>query len=58
MINKPPPLNWDYNRDPNIWALKGGGFINHGSTLRVYALGFMVEDLGFMVKGLWPRVWD
>ena len=51
MINKLPPLKWDYNRDPNIWALKGGGIINHGSTLKVYALGFMVEDLGFAVYG-------
>ena len=30
---KPPPLNRDYNRDPNIWALKGGGVLNSGSTL-------------------------
>ena len=22
MINKPPPINGDYNRDPNIQALK------------------------------------
>ena len=33
MITKPPPLNGDYNRDPNIKALKRRGFINHGSTL-------------------------
>ena len=32
-MNKPPPLNRDYNRDPNIKALKTRGFINHGSTL-------------------------
>ena len=32
-MNKPPPLNMDYKRDPNIWALKRRGFINHGSTL-------------------------
>ena len=31
--NKPPPLTRDYDRDPNIWALEGGGFMNHGSTL-------------------------
>ena len=35
MINKPPPLNGDYDRDPNIKALKGRGFINHGSTLLI-----------------------
>ena len=29
----PPLLNRDYHEDPNIWALKGGRFINHGSTL-------------------------
>ena len=33
LINKPPPLNRDYNRDPNIHALKRRGFINQGSTL-------------------------
>ena len=33
MINKPPPLNRDYDRDPNIKALKRRGFLNHGSTL-------------------------
>ena len=33
LINKPPPINRDYNRDPNIKALKRGGVINHGSTL-------------------------
>ena len=33
MINKPPPLNRDYNRDPHIKALKRREFINHGSTL-------------------------
>ena len=33
MINKPPPLNRDYDRDPNIKALKRRGLINHGSTL-------------------------
>ena len=33
MINKPPPLNRDYDKGPNIEALKRRGFINHGSTL-------------------------
>ena len=28
MINKPPPHNRDYNRDPNIKALKRRGFFN------------------------------
>ena len=32
-MNKPPPLNKDYHRDPNSKALKRKGFINHGSTL-------------------------
>ena len=30
---KTRPLNRDYNRGPNIMALKRRGFINHGSTL-------------------------
>ena len=33
MINKPCPLNGGHNTDPNIKALKGKGFINHGPTL-------------------------
>ena len=33
MINKPPPHNRDYNRDPHIKGLKRRGFIHHGSTL-------------------------
>ena len=33
LINRPPPLNRDCNRDPYIKALKRRGFINHGSTL-------------------------
>ena len=33
MINKPPPLDRDYNRDPNTKALKRRGFMNHGSTV-------------------------
>ena len=31
-IDKPPPRNRDYSRDPNIKALKRRGFNNHGST--------------------------
>ena len=33
MINEPPPLNRDYDRDPNIKSLKRRGFIKQGSTL-------------------------
>ena len=33
MINEPPPLNGDYNKDPNINALKRKGFINQRSAL-------------------------
>ena len=33
MINKPPPLNRDYSRNPYIKPLKRRGYINHGSTL-------------------------
>ena len=35
VINEPPPFNRDYNRDPNIQALKRRGFVHHGSTLSV-----------------------
>ena len=34
LINKPPPLNRDDNRDPDIKALKRSGVIDHGSPLR------------------------
>ena len=33
VINKPPPLSRDDNRDPNIKDLKRRGFINCGFTL-------------------------
>ena len=33
LMNKPPPQNREYNRDPNVKALKRRGCINHGSTL-------------------------
>ena len=33
LINKPPPQNRDYNRVPNIKALRSRESINHGSTL-------------------------
>ena len=45
MINKTPPLNRDYNRDPNMKALKRRGFINHGSTLSG------LQGLGSVVLG-------
>ena len=35
LINKPPPLNGDYNKDPNIKALTRRGCINYGPTLPV-----------------------
>ena len=35
MINETPPLNRDYNRYPNIKALKRRGLINHESTLEL-----------------------
>ena len=38
MIHNPPPLNGDYNKDPNMKALKRRGFINHGSTFSKPAL--------------------
>ena len=33
LINKPPTLNRDYDRDPNIEARKRKGAINQGSPL-------------------------
>ena len=45
-MNEPPPLNGDYNRDPNIKALKRRRLTNHGSTLglEVYRLkGFLAK---------------
>ena len=33
LINKPPPLYSDLNRDPKIEALKRRWFVNHGSRL-------------------------
>ena len=61
LINKPPPSNRDYNRNPNIKALRKRGFINHGSTLLLpgsgdwglIAHGF--QDLGWPVAGLSAR---
>ena len=35
-MNKPPLLNRDCNRDPNIQALKRRGFINHGSAFCIW----------------------
>ena len=34
VITKPPPLNRDHNRDPNVKALKRKEFINPGSPLQ------------------------
>ena len=51
MINKPPPLNRDYSRDPNIKALKKRGFINHESTLRAYSFKFRLWGAGVEVWG-------
>ena len=55
MINKPPPLKRDYNRDPYIKALKRRGFINHGSTLvRTigWSLGVPGSELGICEPGI------
>ena len=38
MINRPPPLNRDYNRDPNSRAIRGRGFINHGFALTLFVV--------------------
>ena len=41
-INKSPPLNGDYNRDPNISALKRKGVVNHWAT--VYPQAFLAAN--------------
>ena len=41
-MNKPPPLDRDYNRDPNIKALKKRRFMNHGSALLLLPAFFEV----------------
>ena len=56
MIHKPPPLNRDYTRGPNVWALKRRGFINQGSTL-VYAKPY--SSIFYLLKGDYsPSLWD
>ena len=59
LISKPPPLNREHNRDPNIKALKRRGFINHGSTLGciflILRIRCRVVGLGFSGGGWrWP----
>ena len=51
LINKPPPPNRDYIRDPNIKALKRKGFINHGFTVPI------LSDLDRNLEGVpnFPR---
>ena len=70
MITKPPPLNKDFNTDPNIQALKrkGGGILlrvyimyniveaRGGGVLEIWGLGVRADDLGF--QGLGYRIQD
>ena len=44
--NKPPPLNRDYNRHPNIKTLRKEGFINDGSTLACLEGGIVRPPFG------------
>ena len=44
MIHKPLPINRDYNRDPDIEALKRRRCINHGFTVGWY-MGAVLEVL-------------
>ena len=59
LVNKPPPLNRDYNRDPNIQALKRRGFINHGSSLckpiTHIALYIIVGSVLSSIVPIYPR---
>ena len=57
MINKPPPLNRDYNWDPSIKARKRGRFIDHGSALATFnfvssGAQLIISRLGFGASGL------
>ena len=49
-MKKPPPLNRDYNRDPNSQALKRRGFINHGCALG-FRGGLLRDDVCFRTQG-------
>ena len=52
-MNTPPPLSRDYDKDPNIKALKRRGLINHRSTLRCSHLASLaVLGEGLRVFGL------
>ena len=52
-MNKPPPLDRDYNRDPKNKALKRREFVNHEFTL-LYGM-LKIEGLG-SILGILGRV--
>ena len=54
VIPKPPPLNRDYKRDPDIRALERRGFTNHGSTLQPLSWGTC--NIGYTKPGVVNRV--
>ena len=54
MINEPPSLNRDYNRDPNIKAFQRGGLLMMES--RVYIMVFRFLGLGSGFKGIIQRL--
>ena len=57
LMNKPPPHNRDYSRDPHIKALKRKRFINHGSTLLKFILITSPEGTR-RIWGGFPDPWE
>ena len=56
----PPPLDREYNADPNIKASKGRGVSNSGSTLNPKKYGYLKgrnglieSDRGLIMLGIW-----
>ena len=51
-----PPLNGDYDRDPNIQALRGRALIYQGSTLGRCATGILAIGVIFGLYWYWVIV--
>ena len=56
MINHPPPVSGEYNRNPNIKALKGRGPIHHGSTVPPFGTAGPKENHVQQRRGLVLKV--
>ena len=53
-MNKPPPLNGCYRRNPSVKALQLQGLINQGSALHQKRVldGFFRDYIGFTAQDL------